>query len=265
MQSVLNAFKVLEEVAVRQPIGVSELARLLGLPKTTVHRALTTLQVAGWLRTSGEDLPRWSLTTRALNVGSHVSPLLGLRETAIPVMARLRDVTGESIHLSILEGDKIYLLERLNSPNIVRTVNKIGGSAPLHASATGKAVLASMPAELVEQVIAAGLESFTEHTITDPDRLRAELAEVRQRGYATNLSEWRPDVIAVGRAICDHGGRPFAALNVSAVASRTSETDIERYGRLLVEATAEVEARLAGRPVPSRDTTTGTTRDGTGH
>ena len=248
MQSVLNALKVLEEVAVRQPIGVSELARLLGLPKTTVHRALTTLQAAGWLRTSGEDLTRWYLTTRALDVSSHVSPLLGLRETALPVMGRLRDVTGESIHLSIVDGDKIYLLERLNSPNIVRTVNQIGGSAPLHASATGKAVLALMPADLTERTITAGLAAFTEHTITDADRLRAELEDVRRRGYATNVKEWRPDVIAVARGICDHDGRPFAALNVSAVASRTSPQDIERYGRLLMDATAEVEAWLAGRP-----------------
>lgn len=251
MQSVLNALKVLEEVAVRQPIGVSELARQLRLPKTTVHRALVTLQAAGWLRMSGEDLTRWYLTTRALDVGSHVSPLLGLRETAFPVMARLRDVTGETIHLSIVEGDKIYLLERLDSPNIVRTVNKIGGSAPFHASATGKAVLALMPADIIEQTMSSGLTAFTEHTITDPDRLRAELEAVRRCGYATNMGEWRPDVIAVATALCDHSGRSFAALNVSAVASRTSPEDVEHYGQLLLEAKAEVEARLAGHERPS--------------
>lgn len=251
MQSVLNALRVLEEVAVRQPIGVSELARRLRLPKTTVHRALTTLEAAGWLRMSGEDLTRWYLTTRVLDLGSHVSPLLGLRETALPVMTRLRDATGETIHLSILEGDKVYLLERFDSPNIVRTVNKIGGSAPLHASATGKAVLALMSADFIEQTITSELTAFTEHTITDPDRLRAELEAVRGCGYATNVSEWRPDVIAVASALCDHNGRPFAALNVSAVASRTSPEDIERYGQLLLDGTAEVEARLAGRRRPS--------------
>lgn len=247
MQSVLNALRVLEEVAVRQPVGVSELARLLRLPKTTVHRALTTLQVAGWLRTGGDDVTRWYLTARALEVGRRVSPLLGLRETALSVMGRLRDVTGESIHLSILDGDQVYLLERLNSPNIVRTVNEIGGSAPMHASATGKAVLALLPEEQAERVIAAGLTPFTDRTITDPEQLRNELKEVRRRGYATNHGEWRPEVTAVARAVCGQDKQPFAALNVSAVASRTSDGDVERYGQLLVDATAELEARLSGR------------------
>lgn len=253
MQSVLNALRVLEEVAVRQPIGVSDLARRLGLPKTTVHRALTTLGAAGWLRMRGEDQTRWYLTTRVLDVGRHVSPLLGLRDTALPVMAALRDATGETIHLSIVEGDTVYLLERLDSPNIVRTVNTIGGSAPLHASATGKAVLALLPPHVVDEVIASGLTAFTERTITDPDRLRAELEGVRRCGYATNVSEWRPEVIAVAAAMCDHSGRPFAALNVSAVASRTSPEDVERYGQLLLYKTAEVEARLAGRRPASHE------------
>ncbi len=260
MQSVLNAFRVLEEVALRQPVGVSELARSLGLPKTSVQRALITLQQAGWLRAGGEDLTRWYLTTRALSVGSHVSPQLGLREAALPVMNRLRDETGESIHLSILDGDSVFLLERLNSPHIVRTVNVIGGSAPLHASATGKAVLALLPEEQVERILAQGLVPFNERTITDPDRLRAELEEVRRRGYATNMAEWRPDVIAVGRALCHDGGKPFAALNVSAVASRTTPADVARYGLLLMDATAEIEARVTGRPVSAQ----GSTRTGAG-
>lgn len=244
MQSVTNALRVLEEVALRQPIGVGELSRRLGMPKTSVQRALVTLHDAGWLRPGGTELRRWYLTGKALSVGRHSSPELGLREAALPTMNRLRDQTGETIHLSVRDGDGMFLVERVDSPNAVRTFNPLGANAPLHASASGKAVLALLPDTELERLLEVGLERYTPATTVAPGELRAELAAIRERGYAVNFGEWRADVTGVGRAIADVDGQPYAAVNVSAPASRTSEEDINRYGKLVINAAMEIEARL---------------------
>ncbi|MCW2691577.1 MAG: IclR family transcriptional regulator [Mycobacterium sp.] len=248
MQSVLSALRVLEEVAARQPAGVAELARALDMPKSSVHRALTTLREAGWVRSTGGELPRYLLTSRALTVGRSASAETGLREAALPEMQRLRDATDETIHLSLRESDDVVLIERVDCRQAVRTFNALGTHAPLHASASGKAVLALLPSEEIDRIIDLGLRGYTSATVVDEGALRMELADIRERGYATNTGEWRPDVAAVGAAVCGDDGQPLGAINVSAPASRTTPDDLVRHGALLLRACAAVEQRLGIRP-----------------
>jgi IclR family acetate operon transcriptional repressor len=245
VQSVRNALRVLEEVAARQPVGVGELSRRLGMPKSSVQRALTTLGDAGWLRPSGGELTRWYLTTKSLIVG-RASAELGLREAALPVMMALRDQTRETVHLSVREGNAIVLIERVDSPQALRTFNALGRRAPMHASSSGKAMLAVLGDVEREQVLAEGLERYTDQTILDPEELRAELAKIRARGYATNSEEWRPEVAAVGRAIFGGDGEPIAVINISAPSSRVGKSQLSRFGKLLIAATQEIENQLGG-------------------
>jgi len=239
---------VLEEVAARQPAGVAELARALEMPKSSVHRALSTLREGGWIRSTGGELPRYVLTSRALTVGRSASAETGLREAALPEMQRLRDATDETIHLSLRESDDVVLIERVDCRQAVRTFNALGTHAPLHASASGKAVLALLPAAEVDRIIELGLRGFTSTTVVGEAALREELAEIRRRGYATNSGEWRPDVAAVGAAIRGEDGQPLGAINVSAPASRTTAEGLARHGALLLRACAAVEERLGIRP-----------------
>jgi IclR family acetate operon transcriptional repressor len=104
MRNVLNTLRVLEEVATRQPVGVGELARVLDMPKSSVQRALHTLNSAGWIRPATGEITRWAATTKALDVGRHASGGLGLRDAAMPVMEDLRRRTEETIHLTVPEG-----------------------------------------------------------------------------------------------------------------------------------------------------------------
>jgi IclR family transcriptional regulator, acetate operon repressor len=251
MRYVLNALRALEEVAARQPVGVGDLARAMELPKSTVQRALVTLHTAGWIRQAGGTPTRWLVTTKALHVGRAASGELGLRDVAVPVMEELRRRTDETVHLAVPEGSRIVLIERLETAQPVRIILPLGQNLTPHASAHGKAVLAASADEVVERYIAEGLARFTDTTITDPARLRAELAEIRARGYATNGGEWRADVSAVAAPVVGDHGRPVASLSVNVPTSRMTEAARAEHGVLVREAAKRLGAALGhggGRP-----------------
>ncbi|MFJ2786116.1 MULTISPECIES: IclR family transcriptional regulator [unclassified Streptomyces] len=241
MQNVLNALRTLEEVAARQPIGVADLARALELPKSSVQRALVTLHTAGWIRQTAGTPTRWAVTTKALHVGRSATGELGLRDIAVPVMEELRRETDETVHLAVPEGGRIVLIERLETSRPVRIVLPLGQNLSAHASANGKAVLAASSAEAVERYIADGLARFTDASITDPGRLRAELTEIRARGYATNSGEWRDDVSAVAAAVIGADGTtPVASISVNVPSSRMTDTSRATLGAAVREAADRV-------------------------
>lgn len=250
MRTVLSAFRVLEEVAFTQPAGVGELARKLRMPKTTVQRALQTLWTAGWICPDGAETTRWVLTTRALHIGQRAVADLGVRDAALPIMRELRKETGETAHLMVLEGGHAVLIEKVETDHPIRAVITLGSAVPLHGSSNGKAMLAHRPAEEVRAVVGDRLERYTEKTIVDWDEFLAELARVRERGYATNVGEWRTDIAAVAAPIFDHDGRTSASLSISAPGSRMPAELRESYGALVTEAARRVSATLGHRAAP---------------
>lgn len=244
MRNVLNTLRVLEEVASRQPIGVGELARVLDMPKSSVQRALVTLDTAGWIRPAAGEVTRWVMTTKALAVGGHVSGDLDLRGAALPIMEDLRRHTGETIHLTVPEDRKMVLIERLETDKPVRTNMALGHALPVHASANGKAVLANSGPEVIRQLLADELPRYTDTTITDPDELRAELAAILKRGFAVNHGEWRSDVGSVAAAVMGTHEKPIAGLSVNIPICRLTGESEAAFGAAVSEAASRLSARL---------------------
>jgi DNA-binding IclR family transcriptional regulator len=247
MRTVLAAFRVLEEVAFTQPAGVGELARKLRMPKTTVQRALQTLWTAGWICPDGAETTRWVLTTRALHIGQRAVADLGVRDAALPIMRELRRETGETAHLMVLEGDRAVLIEKVETEHPVRAVITLGSGVPLHGSSNGKAMLAHRPEDEVRAIVGDRLDRYTDRTIVDWPAFLAELGRVRERGYATNVGEWRTDIAAVASPIFDHDGGTHASLSISAPGSRMPAELRETYGALVTEAARRVSATLGYR------------------
>ncbi len=245
LRNVLNTLRVLEEVAIRQPIGVGELSRVLDMPKSSVQRILVTLDTAGWIRPASGEVTRWVLTTKALAVGSRAGGGdLGLRGAALPIMENLRRHTEETVHLTIPEDGKMVLIERLETDKPVRTNMALGHSLPLHASANGKAVLAHGDSETVRRLLVDELPRYTDTTITEPDALRAELADIRDRGFAVNHGEWRSDVGAVAAVVLDGAGKPIASLSVNIPISRLTPDSEGFFGAAVRAAAHELGERL---------------------
>jgi IclR family acetate operon transcriptional repressor len=244
MRSVFTTLSVLEAVAEEQPVGVAVLARELDLPKSTVQRSLTVLAEAGWIRPVDKaGHTKWMLTARPLQLAGHVMrDKRVLREAAAPEMAELARRTGETIHLTIPDGDGVILLDKIDSTHAVRNVSWVGGRAPIHASASGLAILAHLPRD---QATRHPLAEFTPLTITDETALRAALDAVRERGYAVNPGMWRDEVSAVAAAILDPAGAPMAALSISMPTYRLVDELREQYGLLVRNAAARVTATWA--------------------
>jgi len=247
VRSVLTALRILEEVSRRQPIGVSELSRLLSLPKTSVHRSLNTLQQAGWVRTLGTETTRWGLTTKALTVGLAGARETSLRELAVAEMAHIRDRTGETVHLAVPEADELVVIARLDGTHSLRTFLPLGARAPLYATASGRAMLAAMSDEEVDAVLGRGLQRFTKRTLVDKRRVRRQIDLARRRGYATNAGEWRTDIAAIGASIGSMAGGPLAALSISMPYSRYQAIDRPQIADLVIAAAHRVSEELRDR------------------
>ncbi|MEQ3553594.1 IclR family transcriptional regulator [Pseudonocardia nematodicida] len=245
--SVVSAIRVLEAVGERQPAGLSELTRAVGLPKSTVQRCLLTLAEVGWCRT--DDRARWLLTYRAFAVGNRARDAGELRERALPVLHELQMTTGETIHLAAPDGRELVLVERLDTAHRLRAFLPLGQRIPLHASATGQAYLAACPESAVDAHLAAGpLEAVTPRTVVDPDALRARLAEVRARGWSINPQGLSEGIAAVGAAILGPDRAPAAALSVSGPTVRMTEAVFDGHGRAAADAAARISREL-GAPV----------------
>jgi IclR family transcriptional regulator, acetate operon repressor len=247
MKSVTRSLRILEAVAQHQPVTVGELTRLFGLPKSTVQRTLVTLNEAGWLRANRKDTTRWEIGARVLAVRPAALQGSSLFAAARDPMIRLRDALNETIHLSVPDAlQSMVVVDRVDCDQAVRTFHDIGDTSPLHATATGRAILAHLPKADVEELLQHGLEAYSEATPTEPAELRDELKQVRADGYAVNRNQYRPDVCAIAAPIKDEDGTPLAAVAVSMPDSRFDPVELPGWGRLLAETATEIAARRMG-------------------
>jgi IclR family acetate operon transcriptional repressor len=247
MKSVTRSLRILEAVAQHQPVTVGELTKIFELPKSTVQRSLVTLAEAGWLRANRKDTTRWEIGARVLAVRPAALQGSSLYAAAREPMVRLRDTVNETIHLSVPDALQcVVVVDRVDCDQAVRTFINIGDTSPLHATATGRAILAHLPRADVEELIDRGLERFSDSTPTDSAGLRAELDRVRADGYSVNLNQYRPDVCGVAAAILDTDGTPLAAVAVSMPASRYEPDRLSEWGRLVADTATEIAARRLG-------------------
>ncbi len=230
IQSVLNAIRILEAIGSLQPVGVSELSRQVGLPKSSVQRALLTLDRAGWVCAAEGDRTTWRLTSAMLGISLKAFGEYSLRDYAESAMRELQRRTNETVHLVSLDGDCGLILHRIDSSQPVRAFVSVGTRSPLHATASGQAILAHLPADKVEEILATSLDTYTDSTVTDRQKLVDRLETVRRRGYAVNVAEWRDEVASVSSPILSVDGSVVAALTVSVPVSRFSDEVAERIG-----------------------------------
>ncbi|MFD5947364.1 IclR family transcriptional regulator [Streptomyces collinus] len=247
MKSVTRSLRILEAVAQHQPVTVGELTKLFGLPKSTVQRTLVTLAEAGWLRANRKDTTRWEVGARVLAVRPAALQGSSLFAAAREPMVRLRDAVNETIHLSVPDALQcMVVVDRVDCDQAVRTFHTIGDTSPLHATAVGRTVLAHLPRRDVDDLLAAGLERFSDSTPVEPDELRAELDRIRTDGYAVNRNQYRPGVCAVAAAVLDEDGTPLAAVAVSMPEARYDGERTPKWGRLVADTAAEISQRRRG-------------------
>lgn len=226
--------------------GVSDLARELGLTKSNVHRLLRTLADHGYVHNPGAA-GRYEITLKLWELGARALDGLDVKAVAFPFMEELAALSGETVHLSVLDQGEVVYVDKVDSPRPVRAYSRIGGRAPAYCVATGKALLAHAP-EAVVAAVTKRLEPHTAGTITDPAALRAELQRIRRTGYAVNRGEWREGVGGAAAPIRDAGGQVVAAIGISGPTDRLRPRTLKRLVPAVVAAASAVSARLGWRP-----------------
>jgi IclR family acetate operon transcriptional repressor len=237
--------QVCEALGRGQPIGVRELAREMDLPRSSVQRALETLEAAGWaLRT---EAGVWCLSSRPALVAAQAGSAGMLRALAGPSLTRLQADTNESVRLWVRDGRDVAIVVSVESAQPVRYVGPPAGTTlPLHASAAGKAILAELPTDEVDALLAIPLDARTPHTIVDAGVLRAQLDEVRSRGFAVTRHEAHQDVGGVAAAVLDAASQPIGALSISLPMHRLTDDLVQEYGSLVAREAARLSVAAAG-------------------
>lgn len=245
LTSVSNAARLLREFGKGQPqLGVSDLARRIGVAKSTAHRIVHTLAADGLLeRVEGTGTYRLSVVMQVLGASAQTSSLL--HGAATPVLDELRNHTKETVQVGVLDGLEVVYVERRESPHTVRIWGRIGNRAPAHSTAAGKMLLAHLPeAALHARLDGARLVRRTPYTVTSVDELRAELGRTRTRGWSENVNESEMGIASVGAPIRDHSGTVIAALTVAGPVQRVDGDDLRRFVRPVTEAAAQISRRL---------------------
>ncbi len=201
------------------PRTLTSLADQLGLTKSNTHRLLHTLIEEGFVKQDGEK-GLYSATLRLWEMGSRIVADLDLMGIARTPMQELSDKVGETIHLSVLDGLEVIYVDKIEATQAVRAYTNIGARAPAWAVATGKAMLAHIPAAEEALIASARRKRFSPKTLVTKDSLRAEFARIRETGIAFNNGEWRPDVCGAASPIRDARGSVIAALGISGPAIR---------------------------------------------
>lgn len=241
--------RVFETVMMNRGIGVSDLARKLEMPKSTIQRSLETLHAVGWIRATQQNGRRraWEPTLRILTLSREFMAVDRVRNVALPHMRALRDETGETIHLMVPEGRHTVLVERLDSTKSLRTVRQLGSRCPLHVASNGKAVLAQLTDPEIDAYLSQPLKAWTARTKTDPAALREEIAATRRNGYAVGEGELDDGVHAVAAAVVDERGHPIGSLSISCPAVRLPASRFAEYGGLVSATAAAISADIAAQ------------------
>lgn len=243
IQSVTRALHLLEVLRQSETaMGVSELGRESGIPKSTVHRLVVALEASGHLERVGK---RYRIGWRLFDIGNsvHVCRPQGLRDVAIPHMTDLHKRTGQATELGVLHQGDVIFLAKVFDLNVTSAPTPVGGRVPASCSAIGKVILAHSPKEVAERIVSGPLTRQTPYSITESGRLLNELAQIRETGLAIDREESTLGLSSVAAPIWV-AGRVVAAV---AITGRTTAWSGQLWSQLVRRTASSIGEQVTVR------------------
>ncbi len=247
--SLQRAIDILNLFDERTPeLGNTDIAKQLGLHKSTASSLIRTLEINGYLAQNATTR-KYRLGFKLLERASSVLNQLQVRDVAFPALQVLRDELDETVNLAIIDGGDAVYIERLLGTKLLGVHSEVGKRAAAHSTALGKAILACVPLVEVQAFIKKyGLPAITTRTITDRARFLEELDKVRELGFALDDEENEVGGRCVAAAVFDHAGKPIAAVSVSAPSARFAMSDVARIGARVLETAKTISRNLGYVP-----------------
>ncbi|HHY67191.1 MULTISPECIES: IclR family transcriptional regulator [Kyrpidia] len=236
--NILNCF-----TPEKTELGISELTVQLNMNKSTVHHIVKSLcEHKVLVQTPAK---KYRLGSKILDWERSVSPLSKLLQVASPFMESLVKITGETVHLAVLEGTEVYYLAKLRSQRAIRIETKIGGRMPAHCTGLGKAQLAFQPDRHLQQISAKQLQAVTPNTIVDPARFYEEMQTIRRRGYAIDNEEYEIGLYCIAAPIRDGQDQVVAAVSLAGPEVRMRTENADNLVRLVKKTASQISEKIS--------------------
>jgi DNA-binding IclR family transcriptional regulator len=248
VQSVDRAVAILELLARNGEAGITEIAAELGVHKSSASRLVYTLRARELVEQNGERGP-FRIGLGMLKFAGAVTGQLDYVRVGGPVCSTLAERLGETVNIAVLDGNRAVNVSQARGSSAVAAQNWVGQRTPLHATSSGKVLLAGEPPESQERLLAGELEPCAPRTITDPVRLRAVLRRTAEDGYATCIEELEPGLHAVAVPVFGAHGDVVAAISAAGPAYRLSQKRIPEIVDELRTASRDLSVRM-GHPLP---------------
>ncbi|PWK84673.1 IclR family transcriptional regulator [Lentzea atacamensis] len=242
VQSVDRAISVLELLA-QGEAGITEIAGELGVHKSTVSRLVSVLEARGLVEQLGER-GKYAIGFGVVRLAGAATGRMDLTKLGQPVCQTLADEFGETVNIAVHDAGVAINITQARGSAAVSAVNWIGQRTPLHATSSGKVLLAYLPVEERKRLASLPLDSYTENTVVDPERLLAELETVASQGYAACFEELELGLHAVAVPVRGHRGEVVAAMSASGPSYRLSRQRVEDIVPAMVSAAADLSAQL---------------------
>ena len=250
IKSLDRAMEVFERLSQRTGRTLTGLAGELGQSPATVYRILITLERRG-LTEFDHSAQLWHIGAKAFIIGSGFLRRTSLAERARPMLRRLMEETGETANLGVARSGSVLFVSQVETHASIRAFFPPGTMSAMHASGIGKALLAEMPADRLEEFLKGeALEGFTPLTLATPEALRADLAAIRQRGYSVDNEEKNTGMRCIAAPVFDLHGEAVAGISVSGPSARMGPENTEALAGAVMEAAAGLTASLGGATPP---------------
>jgi DNA-binding IclR family transcriptional regulator len=244
VQSVDRAVTILELLARQGETGVTEIAAELGVHKSTAFRLTAALEMRGLVEQAG-DRGKYRLGMGLVRLAGAATMRMDLSLQSKPVCERLAAEIAETINVAILDADEAVNIDQVIGPSAISSHNWVGQRTPLHATSSGKILLAYAPEPTREARLAGSLKRYTDRTVVDPEELRKQLTAVRRDGFAYTLEELEEGLNAVAAPIHGQTGQVVAAVSVSGPSFRLAEQRLlGEVAQAVVRAGREISHRL---------------------
>ncbi|MCC2097165.1 MAG: IclR family transcriptional regulator [Hyphomicrobiales bacterium] len=244
MSSVTTAMRLLKTFSEGEvEIGVTSLAKRLGVAKSTVYRLASTLVAEGLLEQNKEN-DKYRLGIALFGLGALVRQRMNVSTVGRPHIFALREATNETVHLAVLDGPNIMYVYDLESTQAIRMRANLGDRKPAFCSSEGRAMLAFEDEETVAEALAGPLASRTAKTITDARKIRKALDDVRREGFAFEDEQCETGMRSVAAPIRDADGNVVAAVGIAGPVERLSDETLTRVAPLVVQTADVISARL---------------------
>ena len=246
VKSVLKAFQIIEELDRFGELSIGEISQALSMDKTTVHRLINTIKEAGYI-VQNPCNRKYSNSIKIFTIGTRIIERTGLKEIARPYLETIGEQTKETINLSMHSGNDIVYVDKIESDSAIKVGIKIGTALPMYCTGMGKAILAFLPDENVNEII--GNTSFcrrTSNTVSWKEALLEQLEAVRKNGYAKDAEEYVDGLISFAAPIFDYRNSPVAAISISMPKMRYNETEQREFYVNLVKDTAGALSKELG-------------------